>query len=72
MCLSLYNFPFHALLDVLDVICQCFEVRSSTDDYQLSQLSGCSIKMERRMSISDVRLGGDFFFSSRGWGVAYV
>lgn len=46
--------------DVMDVICQCMEVRSSTDESlsQLSQVSGCSFKMEstRRSSIFDVSL----------------
>lgn len=47
------------LADVMDVICQCMEVRSSTEgseESNLSQLSACSFKKEsiRRSSISDV------------------
>lgn len=43
----------------MDVICQCMEVRSSTEgseESNLSQLSACSFKKEsiRRSSISDV------------------
>lgn len=47
------------LLDVMDVICQCMEVRNSSEESQQSQLSalsGCSFNMDslRRSSISDV------------------
>lgn len=42
----------------MDVICQCMEVRSSTEDStqsRLSQLSGCSFNIEaRRSSVRDV------------------
>lgn len=44
--------------DVMDVICQCMEVRSSTEDStqsRLSQLSGCSFNVDsRRSSVLDV------------------
>lgn len=42
----------------MDVICQCMEVRSSTEDStqsRLSQLSGCSFNVDsRRSSVLDV------------------
>ncbi|CAM9914930.1 unnamed protein product, partial [Ectocarpus sp. 12 AP-2014] len=47
--------PDPSLCDVMDVICQCMEVQSSSES-QLSALSGCSFKKDymRRSSISDL------------------